>query len=197
MSEYKITDNDIKALKFRDELIELLNKYNYELSGDCFDDGDIEICSLNEGGGQYIIENNGYYSLYDYNKNKNIMEIYLLKKIESINNSLNRINTDNNFIRCGIVTSNERKANNLLNVIIDNNEDKGIKLLNKRIREDYFEAIFSDNSRYVWVKPSENVGRGQRFNKLYIDSRIRYDFLEEIIMPMLIKYDVKNSIVLI
>lgn len=125
------------------------------------------------------------------------MEIYLLKKIESINNSLNRINTDNNFIRCGIVTSNERKANNLLNVIIDNNEDKGIKLLNKRIREDYFEAIFSDNSRYVWVKPSENVGRGQRFNKLYIDSRIRYDFLEEIIMPMLIKYDVKNSIVLI
>lgn len=54
MSEYKITDNDIKALKFRDELIELLNKYNYELSGYCLDDGDIEICSLNEGGGQYI-----------------------------------------------------------------------------------------------------------------------------------------------
>ena len=64
----------LKVLNFRDELINLLNKYNFDLYADNKDNGDMII----DTGRQYIMSDSlRNYSISDVINNKNLIEEYI------------------------------------------------------------------------------------------------------------------------
>ena len=161
--------DNLKFLKFRTELIELLDKYKYEISGTGYDDGSIQI-SNNRYGTIYTISDSCCgYEIYD----ENFIEEFILHLFEE--------NVKNNYFKNKIG-------------IFTNNHDKAVKLFtnlyhNKRQEIDYYrnsremqEIRLLDGTQYLWIKPNDG-SRGHKCGKAYIDKNLTLNELDYV-MPI-------------
>lgn len=172
-------NEDIKVLSFRKELKDLLNKYNYDISGTVFDDGSMNIEDKSSGS-SYVIEDeyNNYEILKSNTEGKydNLMEQYILNCFTN-----DELNFDNSKARIGIITSNEEKADKIFEEIFNSNKGNIKRYIDSKNQK---EILFEDNiTHYVWVRPS-NSARGCRFKGAYIDKDINIEIFENVIIPI-------------
>lgn len=178
-----MNSEDIKVLQFKDDLMKLLKKYKYDITGTNLDNGDIYI---DTGGASYILKDTKDIikevfvenEQYDY-EYKNVMKEYIL---ESFKNSESREMCFGNFSRVstGIVTDDRNKAKSILDELAFVNEGNIIRYIQGQ--ED-LRLILNDKTNYVWIKPMNNA-RGYRLQNAWIDKNIGLEFYNEIITPM-------------
>lgn len=174
-------DNNFKFLEFRTELINLLNKYHYEISGTGLDDGSIniedlinnKIFILRDSFSNYEALDNSWDEL-PINYILNIFPDEVVIKSEKIN--------------VGILTNDYMKCFKLLDEIARDNKEN-IKYF-KRGKE-FQELVFLDGTKYKWVKPI-NSSRGYKFSKAYIDKNLTLDELWDIVQPICIHCSKKD-----
>ena len=159
----------VKFLNFRNELLKLLNKYNYDLQGTQFDDGSMYVDN-------FILTGN-YDAVWinDEDKWVYLMDEYILGMF-SENTRFPPLN--NNTI--GIFSNNPSKADKILSELASNNKDN-VKFHRKS--KDFQELILNDETRYIWIKISNN-SRGYKVSQAYIDREITLDELYDIIVPV-------------
>ncbi|MBY6838688.1 hypothetical protein [Clostridium botulinum] len=176
-----INNEDIKVLRFKDELMSLLHKYKYDIVGSNLDNGDITIET--ESSKNYILKDNkdiikevfveNKEHCYEY---KNVMEEYILTYFKG---DEQKKFCFGNFGRyhTGIITKDVEKAKNIINTIVEKVSQERIKIH----RKDYLK--FHNGDEYIWIKPCDNA-RGYRFNNAYIDKNIGFKVFHEIIYPI-------------
>lgn len=179
-----MNNEDIKILQFKDDLMKLLKRYDYDITGTNLDNGDIYIET----------KSNGYYILRDtkdiikevFVENKkhdyeyqNIMEEFILQSFE---NSKSRNMCFGNFsiVSTGIVTNDRNKSKNILDKIAEKNEGSILRYIQGR--ED-LRLILNDKTNYVWINPI-NKARGYRLQNAWIDKNVGLEVFEELIIPM-------------
>jgi hypothetical protein len=174
---------DIKVLQFKDDLMKLLKKYKYDITGTNLDNGDIYI---DTGGVSYILKDTKDIikevfikdKEYDY-EYKNIMKEYIL---ESFKNSKSREMCFGNFSRVstGIVTDDRNKAKMILDELAYVNEGNVFGYIQGK---EELRLILNDKTNYVWIKPT-NYARGYRLQNAWIDKNIGLEYFQEILMPI-------------
>lgn len=179
-----MNSEDVKVLHFKDDLMKLLKKYDYDITGTNLDNGDIYIETKSNG--CYILKDTKDIvkevfvedKEYDY-EYKNIMEEFILK---SFKHSESREMCFGNFSRVstGIVTNDRNKAENILDKLAENNEGNIIRYIQGK--ED-LRLILEDKTNYVWINPM-NKARGYRLQNAWIDKNIGLEVFEELIVPM-------------
>ncbi len=169
--------NDFEFLKFRTDLIELLNKYNYELSGTGFDDGTIDICDGRSGKSYMISDSLNYYQVYS----ENFVEEYII--------NLFRGNEESGFHnkKIGVFSNDYYK---ILNFFADLQCEKRREIDFYKSSKETQEIKLLDGTRYIWIKPIAN-SRGHRVGKAYIDKNLTLNELHYIVEPICVccKYD--------
>ena len=176
----------LKVLNFRDELINLLNKYNFDLYADNKDNGDMII----DTGRQYIMsDSNRNYSISDVINNNNLIEEYIKETfIGSQQHEFCNGNYSNYY--CGIFTNDSCKADEIMNKIYKDNKDNIIRFV-KGENDKYI--LFKDGTIYKWVRPILN-SRGYRFKSAYIDKELDKKVLDEVVFPIICLYAGENNI---
>jgi len=179
-----MNSEDIKVLQFKDDLMKLLKKYDYDISGTNLDNGDIYIETNSSG--TYILKDTKDIikevfvedKEYDY-EYKNVMEECIL---ESFKNSESRNMCLGNFsiVSTGIITNDRNKAENILNEIFEKNKENVVRYTQG---EDTLRLILNNNDNYTWIKPMNNA-RGYRLQNAWIDKNIGLELFQEIIMPI-------------
>ena len=175
-------ERDIKVLQFREELIKLLNKYNYEILNSCYDNGDIDIIDLINGE-QYIFENStSNYNVYKGKKDN----LFLLEDIlaENILQLFPDELKNNDYILCnnkiGIITNDVDKCNTIFKKIYSENE-KNIEYFKNSTYSKELKLLSGEV--YVWIKARKS-SRGHKCSKAYIDKNIPLDILHNIVLPI-------------
>jgi hypothetical protein len=165
------TDN-IKFLRFRSDLIELLRKYKYEISGSGFDDGSMNIVganvsyNLNSAVSDYEAFDNDWVSISD----EYIIEAFPVEV--NIAFPLNK--------NVGIFTNSTSKATK----IFDDLYDKNIKEIERRIdSNDQKLLLLKNGTRFTWIRLSDN-SRGHRCSGAYIDKNITLSEFQYIVGPI-------------
>jgi len=163
----------IKFLKFRTELIELLDKYKYQISGTNLDDGSMNI--ENKNGVAYILRDSySDYEALDFDWNLLSTE-YILNIFPEVNTS--PINNDN----IGIFSNNYNKVYALFNDLYNQNKEN-VKRFRKSKEE--INLLLEDGRYFVWIKPIDN-SRGWRCSKVvYIDRNLTLNKLQYNVMPI-------------
>ena len=176
----------LKILNFRDELINLLNKYDIGLYADNKDNGDMII----DTGRQYIMsDSNRNYSISDVINNNNLIEEYIKETfIGSQQHEFCNGNHSNYY--CGIFTNDSCKADEIMNKIYKDNKDNIIRFV-KGENDKYI--LFKDGTIYKWVRPILN-SRGYRFKSAYIDKELAKKVLDEVVFPTICLYAGENNI---
>jgi len=165
---------DLKMLNFRESLLNLLEQYDCEISGTGMDDGSMVIYCENN---HYILEDS-YNLLKDisHGKYENVMK----KHIVDVFSYGNRYTPEDvKGITC-IFSDNIFKVNNKIREIYNKFKDNIEKFINSSIEK---EIILQDGSRYIWVKPNEEI-RGLRCDKAIIDEGITLVQLYGIVLPV-------------
>ena len=186
-----------QVLKFREELVKLMDKYNVEISGSTFDDGSIDIQIKNEDATLseqfYITDNSDLinpYKLYfeedgNFWKNNNeckypkvfskSVKEYLIK--EMFRNNVDPMN--------GVFSS---KKDNRVYFLTDNGkkfrefrESKNIIAERNSINESWFDA--DDGKKYILLHPFTN-SRGIKIRHLIIDRN--FDITNEIFLDVIL-----------
>lgn len=179
MKEY-----EYKALEFRNELVDLLNKYKYNLMG--LDDCNMQIVDYKNDKCFMLKSSYDDYEMLDF-FNDNIMSKYILERFPESDNWIKPANKN-----VGIITNNYKKATDLFTQLEQEHLGKIVRFINSKERK---ELILDDNTFYKWVKPSDN-SRGHRFRKVYIDKNITLDKLNNIILPICV-YCLREDITVI
>ena len=176
----------LKVLNFRDELINLLNKYDFDFYADNKDNGDMII----DTGRQYIMSgSNRNYSISDVINNNNLIEEYIKETfIGSQQHEFCNGNHSNYY--CGIFTNDSCKADEIMNKIYKDNKDNIIRFV-KGENDKYI--LLKDETIYKWVRPILN-SRGYRFKSAYIDRELTKKVLDEVVFPILCLYAGENNI---
>lgn len=157
---------NLKPLKFREELIELLNKYNYELES-------------NEAGELYINDNSNYY-LLDQDNNYSVQNSdgdYLIEKL--VNNIFKNSEPFYQVKNIGVFTNSYEKAKYVFTAIVE--KDKSEIKQYKQFKNDLIINYF-DGRRIRWIKPIES-SRGNKVGFAYIDKALTLEELECIVVP--------------
>lgn len=166
--------NDIKVLEFRDELINLLRKYNFQLYGH----GD-EL-RLKTDFNDYRVDD--YINIYKEREidngytEDNLLELYikgaLPKEVEEMG-GLNNIK-----IQCAVICSDEHLGGLKIEKLAKEIGAENIKYLSRN-------AIwFNDNDRIVFVKPNYQA-KGYRFQKCYFNSNgVTKEIVDNVILPI-------------
>jgi len=165
--------NDLNFISFRSELIELLSKYKYEISGTNLDDGSMNV-NDNRNGKIYILRD----SYSDY---------------EALDNDYNPLPTDyigNMFqeehitpfynYKIGIFTNNRDKASIFFENLYGENKENVDKYMRS---ESQLSLLLKDGTYYTWVKPIDN-SRGHRCCKAYVDKNLTLDILNTVVVPI-------------
>lgn len=167
-------EKDIKVLKFRGELIKLLKKYDYEISGSYKDDGNIVINAE-----EYILKDSPNYELIKVDMDYNwisLDEELILSYFDELSN--------NDYISCnnktGIITNDIDKCNIIFNKIYSENENNIEYFKNSNYTK---ELKLLSGEIYVWIKARES-SRGHKCSKAYIDKNIPLDVLHNIVLPI-------------
>lgn len=176
-----------KALKFRDELIKLCNKYKCEMSGNVLDNGDIDLSIYDKNNDiyeQYIMKNSDdKYNLYKEDDDYNINCIMSKVIKQSFNGESREMAGLNNVkVYCGIFTNDSNKAENKLQQLIKQHQENVKEV---RFSKDYKQIILNDDRRYIWIKANMS-SRGYRCRTAIIDKNITLEELFEIIQPLCI-----------
>jgi len=163
----------IKFLKFRTELIELLKKYKYEISGTNLDDGSMNI--ENKNGVAYILRDTySDYKALDSNWNE-LSTNYILNMFPEDNTSP----IENNNI--GIFTNNYDKAYALFNNLHNKNKDNVERF---RQSKEEMNLLLKDGRYFVWIKLRDS-SRGRRCSKVvYIDRNLTLNELQYHVKPI-------------
>lgn len=185
-----IKEEYLKVLNFRDELIDLLNKYKFSLSADNKDNGDIVI----DTGNEYIMSDD--YHNYSINKwdnemyaEINLMEEYIKHRFKEKNEREFSLGNHGNH-HCGIITNDKYKAEMIINKVVENNKSEVIKFSNG-VNDKYI--LLKDKREYIWIKPIDS-SRGYRFKNAYIDKEISKYVFDTVVYPMLCLYTGEEGI---
>ena len=165
--------NDLNFLRFRTELIELLNKYKYEISGTGYeDDNAIEIFDYKNGRLYTISDSCDNYQIYD----EDFIEEYILHFFEE--------NVKNNYFEnnIGVFTNDRDKAEKLFTNIY---HDKRQEIDYYRNSREMQEIRLLDGTQYLWIRPIGN-SRGHKCGKAYIDKNLTLNELDYIVVPICI-----------
>ena len=171
-------ESDLEFLKFRTELIELLSKYKYTISGTGYDDGSMEIEDIKEGKNYLLMDDASDYSTFRLN-NEAIVDIvteYILGMFpEQQHTKLSRTNA-------GVFTHSRYKAEQFLDNLFQANREL-VEQYKKS--KDEIVLLLKDGSRYTWIKPT-NSSRGYKCSKAYIDKNLTLNELNKIVFPICI-----------
>lgn len=188
-----IKEEDIKVLQFKDELIELLQKYRYNISGDNLDNGDINIES--HDGERYILNDEKTIIKEEFNESgyfeyKSPMEEIILNSFKNKEQSeFCFANFAGYYI--GIITNDRCKAESTMNNIIKEIDKEDISLYINN--ESNIKLILKDGKKYIWIKPLDNA-RGYRFKNAYIDKGIGLKVFYDVILPICVGYCGKDTV---
>jgi len=166
--------NTKDIFNFRSDLIMLLNKYNYSISG-C---SEAIIIEDNTNNNCYTIanEDNSNYTILDENNN-NILSNYILDKFPENTGIYQYYNG-----KIGIFTNSRHKCVQLLDILFAKNKDN-VKVFRKS--EKTLELILHDDTIYEWIIPDQDaIGYG--CSKAYIDKNVTIDELHDVILPICI-----------
>lgn len=180
-----MNDIDINIIKFRNELIELLNKYDYELSGTVLDDGSMNISDL---------KNNKLYLLKDIesdyeilkDKNNSLVDIssgFILSMFPDKQNIIKPEKT-----RIGVFTNNYWKASKFFTQLVNQNKND-IKYY--KSSEEFQKVMLRDETKYVWIKTNQS-SRGYRCSQAYIDKNLTLLELLTIVLPICVYCERKD-----
>jgi len=159
--------NDFNFLKFRTELIELLDEYKYEISGTGDDDGSIQISDSRHGVLYTMSDSCWGYKIYD----EDFIEEYILHFFEK--------NVKNNYFenKIGVFTNDRDKAVKLFtNLYHDKRQEIDYYRNSKEIQE----IRLLDGTQYLWIKPNDG-SRGHKCGKVYIDKNLTLNELDYVI----------------
>jgi hypothetical protein len=168
--------NQEKFLKFRTDLIELLSKYRYKISGTGYDAGSMNIEDL-KNQKIYILKDS--YSDYEALDNdwKSISESYILDVFPEENTSF--VDMSKNV---GIFTNNTDKVKMIFSNLYEQNKNN-VEKYREGIKSEHVDLILKDNTRYIWIKPN-NGSRGHRCGKAYIDKNLTLTELQYYVYPI-------------
>jgi len=175
---------DLNFISFRSELLELLNKYKYEISGTNLDDGSMNI---DDNKGNIYILRDAY---SDY---------------EALDNDWNTLPTDyiiNMFQeehippfcndKIGIFTNNRDKALRFFENLNNQNKENVERY---RQGKDQIDLLLKDGTYYTWIKPID-MSRGYRCYKAFIDRNLTLNELQMIVVPICVYCKKENIIVI-
>lgn len=162
--------NNFNFLKFRTELIELLDKYKYEISGTGYDDGSMEISNSRYGVLYTISDSYNNYQIL----NEDFLEEYILSCFEE-NKEVNYHNS-----KIGVFTNDRNKIEKLFTNIY---HDKRQEIDYYRNSREIQEIRLLDGTQYKWIRPIYN-SRWHRCDKAYIDKNLTLDELNYIVIPI-------------
>ncbi len=165
---------DLRMLNFRENLINLLEQYDCEISRTGIDDGSMTIYC---GNNHYILEDS-YNLLKDIPRDKyeNIMKKYI---IDVFSYGDRHTSEDVKGITC-IFSDNIFKVNNKMKEIYNKFKDSVKTFINSPIKK---KIILQDGTHYIWVKLNETA-RGLRCGKAIIDEGITLSQLYVIVLPI-------------
>jgi len=164
-------------LNFKTELIELLNKYRYEISGTGLDDGSMDVENkLN--GSRYILKD-GYSDYEATDSDYNLLSTdYILNMFPENNDNEYPYFIDN---RIGVFSNNYYKVSEFFMKLYNENKDNVERF---RSNANEMDLLFKDGMNYIWIKPRDS-SRGYRCrNKVYIDRNLTLNELEVIVKPI-------------
>lgn len=179
------SENDIKALKFRDELISLCKKYDCDITGSYRDDGNMSLQIFNKElnwSSYYIMNPHDNYNLREEDEDFNlihIMDKYIMNEFDREPSEMAGLN--NIKVNCGVITDDYEKARLKFQELQSKYGDEEIERF--IIGKDYMELRLTNGKRYVWVKPCMRV-RGYRFANIIIDRNIEFNILNNAIIPI-------------
>lgn len=89
-----------------------------------------------------------------------------------------------------VFTTDVKKANKIINQIIDEQNVKNIKIIRGYKSNNCAEIYFEDGNRVIWIGHTGNF-KGFRFHRLWCDKDIDQNYLEQVILPMAVymKYE--------
>ena len=165
---------DLRILNFRENLINLLEQYDCEISGTSMDDGSMDICCENN---HYILEDS-YNLLKDisHGKYENVMKKHIMDVFAYGDRGTSE---DVKGVTC-IFSDNIFKVNNKMKEIYSKFKKNIKQFINSPVEK---KIILQDGTHYVWVKPSETA-RGLRCDKAIIDEGITLVQLYGIVLPI-------------
>ena len=176
---------DLNLISFRSELIELLNKYRYEISGTGFDDGSMRIEDT-KGKNIYLLRDS--YSDYealddDWNtlSTNYIINMFPEDHMTQFNNG-----------KIGVFTNKRDKASIIFEELYSQNKENVERY---RQSKDQIDLLLKDGDYYTWIKPTDN-SRGHRCYKAFIDKNITLDILNTIVVPICV-YCTRENITII
>ncbi|QPW62101.1 hypothetical protein [Clostridium botulinum] len=180
---FDISENNIKALKFRDELIELLKKYKCSLSTTGKDDGNMVVefydKKLNQYNNYIMTDDGENYNLYVENDSSCIMDMIIKDAFDRDCGEMCGLN--NIQVTYGIITNNANKAEAKLKEIYNSLDEKDIKTFRLSSHEKLLEL--NNGKSYFWIAPHMDR-RGYRCRKVIIDRNIIVKELYNNILPM-------------
>lgn len=191
----KLSDEELKAIDFRNEFQKLLDKYKYELSMSSIADESVAFLWDKEHNREFKLDDSDtnyqiYIDIpdvYDNPHYENLTAKYILRLFDK-----EKTQKNDNKTRC-IFTDNPRKAENIFNNIIKENDDKVIRQTVQNKYLDGAELQLSDGTRYILILSKNNI-KGSRCSYAYIDSQLPIEYINYVIIPMCescSKYDVE------
>lgn len=175
--------NNLNFLKFRTELIELLDKYKYDISGTGYeDDTSIEISNSRNGLLYSMSDSCNNYHIH----NESFLEEYILNCFEE------NVNNDYFNNKIGVFTKDRNKAEEFFT---DLYHEKRQEIDYYRNSREIQEIRLFDGTQYLWIKPYDG-SRGHKCGKAYIDKNLTLNELNYIVIPICI-YCKRNDVKLI
>lgn len=170
-------ESDFKFLKFRTELIELLNKYHYDIAGTGYDDGSMRIDAIQECTNYILRDDTSDYeaSRVDDEFLVDISADYILNIFPEQQRSIMP-----NKTKIGIFTNSRYKAILFFDELYNRNNEQIEWYKNSK---DEISLLLKDESYYTWIKPIDS-SRGHRCSKAYIDKNLTLNELQEIVFPI-------------
>jgi len=165
--------NDLNFISFRSELIELLSKYRYDISGTNLDDGSMSI-ENNRNGKIYTLRD----SYSDYEALDNDYNPLLTDYIINMFQEEHMIPFCNNKI--GVFTNNRDKASMFFDDLYNKNKENVEKYWQSK---DNISLVLKDETYYTWIKPIDN-SRGHRCFKVFIDKNLTLNQLHTVVVPI-------------
>lgn len=178
-------NKDKKFIEFRSELINLLDKYNCEISGTALDDGSMQITDLCNGEINILTDSFNNYNMKDADYN-DISTDYILNMFDD------KISIKPNKARVGIFTNSNEKALKLLDDIYNDTKKQNIKHYKKS--KDNAQIMMNDGTHYIVIPPRRS-SIGYRCSKAYIDKTVTINQLNDIILPICIYCEKKDVII--
>lgn len=179
--------NQINFLQFRTELIELLDKYKYEISGTNLDDGSMNV--ENSKGNIYILRDTfSNYEALDNDWNT-LSTDYILEMFSERQNSILPLKN-----KVGVFTNDPSKARSLLEDLYNQNKDNTERYRQSNDSE-CMDLLLKDGTYYTWIKPIR-MSRGHRCSRAYIDKNLTLTELQLMVLPLCVYCERKDVVII-